>query len=57
MNVDTPQSGTTTYHRDGDVTMWNTLTQTWHRFTLVPDAVLATLSEAERERVMRHTSL
>lgn len=46
----------TTYHRDGTVTVWNTYRQCWMR--VEPDQIsgqiLATLSDAERSRILRH---
>jgi hypothetical protein len=44
----------TTYHRDGSVTLWNVYTQQWDRSKRFSDNVLASLSEPERSRVMRH---
>lgn len=44
----------TTYHRDATVTIWDVYTQQWRRTGRPPDAVLASLSEPERTRVMRH---
>lgn len=52
-----PATGRTTYHRDGTVTLWDVLTQSWRRLRRVPDAVLATLDGQERERVIRHTAV
>jgi len=45
----------TTYHRDNTVTIWNVFQQAWERLAQVPDHVLFTLGDAERERVKRHT--
>jgi ornithine carbamoyltransferase len=47
----------TKYHRDHSVTVWNCLTQSWHRCYTMSDALLATLSEPERSRVMRHLDM
>ena len=45
----------TIYHRDHTVTIWNVLAQSWYvRVSCIPDAVLATLNERERARVVRH---
>lgn len=45
----------TTYHRDHTVTLWDVLTQSWRmRVSYLSPAVLATLSERERARVVRH---
>lgn len=45
----------TTYHRDHSATVWDVYTQSWQRYYQHPsDAVLASLSDRERERVMRH---
>lgn len=45
----------TTYHRDQSVTIWDVYQQAWVRLSQVPDHVLYTLGDAERERVKRHT--
>ena len=47
----------TIYHRDGSVTIWNCLAGNWHRTSNPGDALLATLSEPERSRVMRHCGI
>ena len=47
----------TRYHRDGSVTVWNCLTGSWHRCYTMTDALLATLSEPERSRIMRHLGI
>jgi len=44
----------TTYHRDGTITVWHVYLQRWVRTSQPTDAVLATLSPAERDRVIRH---
>lgn len=45
----------TVYHRDGTVTIWNVLAQSWYvRVSYLSHAVLATLNERERARVVRH---
>ena len=49
-----PCSGDTTYHKDGTVTIWDCIRQSWVRGHLPSDALLATLNEAERRRVLRH---
>ncbi len=43
-----------TYHRDGTVTVWNVIEQRWHRAAELSDALLATLGWREREKVERH---
>ncbi len=45
----------TTFHRDGTVTIWDVYQQGWRRClaTAVPDAIMASLSRAERERIQR----
>ena len=51
--TDRPKTGSTTYHRDRTVTVWDCLTESWVRG--VPgDSLLATLGAEERERAMRH---
>jgi ribosomal protein L37AE/L43A len=49
----------TRYHRDGTVTVWNVVQQQWLRVQAleVPDAVCATLSREERDRIERHGQL
>jgi hypothetical protein len=44
----------TTYHRDGTVTIWDCYDQQWLRTGAPPEALLATLSSAERDRVQLH---
>jgi hypothetical protein len=46
-----------TYHRDATVTLWDVYTQSWVRTGRPSDAILASLSDKERERVMRHTGV
>lgn len=43
------------YHRDHTVTVWDIFSQSRVRLSRVPDHILATLSDAERARVARHT--
>jgi hypothetical protein len=45
----------TTYHRDGTVTVWDVHQQAWTRVRAdrIGDAVLASLSDAERRRISR----
>ena len=45
----------TIYHRDHTVTVWDICSQSWGRLARVPDHILATLSDAERARIARHT--
>lgn len=47
----------TTYHRDGTVTIWDVYSQTWTRTARPGDDILASLSEPERARVMRHCGI
>lgn len=47
----------TTYHRDHTVTVWDVYTQQWLRTGSPSDRLLASLSEAERARVIRHCRL
>lgn len=47
----------TTYHRDHTVTIWDVYQQRWLRTARPSDAVLASLSPSERERVMRHCEI
>lgn len=47
----------TTYHRDGTVTVWDVYSQTWTRTASPSDQILASLSQSERERVMRHVAV
>ncbi len=51
-----PKTGRTTYHRDGTVTTWCVFTQTWRRGSSPSDRMLASMDNAERARVMRHTA-
>ncbi len=53
--VPAPKSGKTTYHRDGTVTVFNVYSQLWERLGSVPDRVLASLDDDERQRIIRHT--
>jgi hypothetical protein len=47
----------TRFHRDGSVTVWDCLTQSWRRCYTMTDALLATFSEPERTRIMRHLGI
>lgn len=47
----------TRYHHDGTVTVWDVYRQQWVRLMHPSDAVLASLSTATRERVMRHCGM
>lgn len=44
-----------TIHRDGTVSLWNVMTQTWERWPAgaIPDDVLAALPEVQRQRIQR----
>jgi hypothetical protein len=44
-----------TFHRDCTITVWNVYTQTWLRTGRPSDALLASISEPQRARVIRHT--
>jgi hypothetical protein len=50
-----PNSGTTTYHRDATVTLWNCIASEWQRGCRPSDELLSTLPDDERQRVIRHT--
>lgn len=54
--TDRPNTGRTTYHRDGTVTLWDCIRQSWVRGSSLSDELLATLSEPERSRVLRHVA-
>lgn len=47
-----------TFHRDGTVSFWNVLEQRWERrhAAHIPDAVLATLNDAERNAIARQAA-
>ena len=47
----------TKYHRDSSVTIWNVYSQQWQRTSYPSDNVLASLSDKERERVIRHCGI
>jgi hypothetical protein len=51
-----PRSGHTTYHRNGDVTVWNCMTGQWERGNSPSDRLFSTMSYDERNRVLRHTT-
>ena len=46
---------TTTFHRDGTITLWHVYRQQWVRLAAaaISDETLATLSHRERARVLR----
>ena len=46
--------GRPTFHRDGTVSRFNILTQTWERTHWLSDEEFATLNEGERNRIIRH---
>jgi Zn-finger protein len=57
MKIETrPRTGKTTYHRDGTVTIWDCVQQSWVRGNNPSDALLATLDNEERERMIKHTT-
>jgi len=47
----------TTYHRDHSITVWHVYQQCWIRTDNPSDELLASLSLAERVRVIRHCGL
>lgn len=47
----------TIFHRDGSITVWNCLTGNFHRTSTPNNELLATLSESERSRVIRHCGI
>jgi len=47
----------TTFHRDGTVTVWDVYTQQWKRTYRPNNAILASLSEPERSRVLKHCQI
>ena len=42
-----------TLHRDGSVTLWSVIFQTWRKTTRISDAELASLHPDDRKRVLR----
>jgi len=52
-----PNTGRTTFHRDGTITTWDCITQAWLRGADPSDALLATMDRVERARVIRHTGI
>ena len=58
-NTTRPKSGRTSFHRDGSVTLWNCLTQTWVKidgYDRQVASVLATCSREEERRITWHMS-
>ncbi len=55
--TDRPNTGRTTYHRDGSVTTWDCIRQNWVRGCRPSDELLATMDQKERARVIRHTGV
>ena len=55
-NTDRPNTGNTTCHRDGTVTIWDCIQQAWVRGDNPSDELLATLSKDERSKVIKHTA-
>ncbi len=51
-----PGTGKTALHRDGTLTVWNCLRSCWMRGSQPSDALLATLSPTERDRVEAHVN-
>jgi len=50
-----PRTGRTTFRRDGTVTVWDCIQQSWVRGSDPADRLLATLAPDERARITRHT--
>jgi hypothetical protein len=50
-----PNTGRTTYHRDGTITTWDCIAQAWIRGADPSAALLGTMDVRERARVIRHT--
>lgn len=46
------------FHRDGSITVWNVLDQSWCRIPAarIGDGLLATLNDYERARIARHAA-
>ena len=44
----------TDYHSDGTATIWDVYKQQWVHTSSPSDRILASLSEAERSKVLRH---
>jgi hypothetical protein len=42
-----------TLHRDGSITFWSVIFQTWRKTTCISDAELASLHPDDRKRVLR----
>lgn len=49
-----PKSGKTTYHRDGTVTLWDCIQQSWVCGSRPSAELFATFSESQRTQVMAH---
>jgi len=49
-----PATGSTTYHRNGDITIWDCIQQRWVRGNAPSDALFATMSNDELCKVLRH---
>lgn len=47
----------TRYHRDNTVTVWDVYAQQWTRTRRPSEGVLASLSDGERARVIRHCQM
>jgi hypothetical protein len=52
-----PNTGRTTFHRDGTVTTWDCIRGAWLRGDNPSDELLATMGDRERSRVIRHTGI
>ena len=51
------EPGKTKFHRDGAVTIWDVYHQGWERTSRPCDRILASLTPAERDRVVRHCGI
>lgn len=46
----------TTFHLDGTITVWDCYSQSYTRTSAPSARLLATLSDEERSRILRHTA-
>jgi hypothetical protein len=53
----TKSAYSTTFHRDGTVTVWDVYSQSWLRTRRPSDRILASLNGKERDRVIRHCGM
>jgi hypothetical protein len=47
----------TKFHPDGTITVWNVYTQQWLKTSKPGDAILASLSPGDREKVIDHCKI